>query len=106
QMIASPPKLRFAGFQRLLGALPVIDIDLQNEPAEDAALRIPHRQAENIEPTVNPINAAVTAFNVIGTTGLMRRHLSRDRALEVIRMDDVRTLPTFQLFECPAEIVQ
>ena len=48
-----------------LVALALIDIRLQDEPTEDAAVRIPHRETLRMEPSVDAIRAPLAVFDVV-----------------------------------------
>src|SRR5258708_39948161 len=72
----------------------------------DASLCIAQGQAEDIEPAVGAVSAAVAALDVIGTAGFVCLQLGGSGALKVIRMHDVGAFPTFQFFEGPAEIFE
>ena len=51
---------------------------------EDVPLCIAQGQAKNVEPTVRVISAAVAALNVIRSAFLVRLHLRRRGALNVV----------------------
>jgi hypothetical protein len=51
--------------ERRVVALARIDIRLQDEPTEDAALRIPHRQTLRMEPSVDAIRAPLAELDVV-----------------------------------------
>jgi hypothetical protein len=51
--------------ERRLVALARIDIRLRDEPTEDAAFRIPHRQTLRMEPPVNAIRAPLAELDVV-----------------------------------------
>jgi len=54
----------------LLCLLALIDIRLQNEPTEDAAFRIPHRETLRMEPSVDAIRAPLAELDVVRLTAL------------------------------------
>src|SRR5712692_8728011 len=95
----------FAG-QQVLSAFPVIDIDLQVEPAQDATVRISQGQTENVEPAVDAIRSPMAALNVVWTAHFVSLPLRCDCVRKVIGMNGIGTLPGFQLVQCPAEVIQ
>ena len=92
--------------QGLFGALAIVDVDQQVKPAEDAPVRIPQRQANDVEPAVDAVGATMAAFDVVRTAPLVRIQLCGDCPRQVIRVDDVGGLPAFQLLERLAEVVE
>src|SRR6266566_1114342 len=92
----------FAG-QQVLSAFPVIDIDLQVEPAQDATVRISQGQTENVEPAVDAIRSPMAALNVVWTAHFVSLPLLRERARKILRMNRVGDRPIFQFVERPAD---
>ena len=76
------------------------------KPAKDFSFSIAQGQAENVEPAVDPISATMAALNVVRLARFVCLHQRVDCVLQVIRMNDVGGLPTFQLLECLAEIFE
>src|ERR1700734_3801829 len=73
--------------QDFLGAFPIIDVAHQVEPTKDAPVAIEQGQAENIEPAVDAIRAAVAALDVVRTTGFESVLQRGNRVLKVVRMN-------------------
>jgi hypothetical protein len=92
--------------QLLLSLLAVINIDEEVEPSEDAPISVSYGQSHDIEPAVHAVKAAVATLDVVSSFGFVGFHLCRGRALKVIRVNDVRSLPTFQLFKGLAEVLE
>src|SRR6266446_7016346 len=76
------------------------------KPAKDFPFSIAQGQAENVEPDVDPISATMAALNIEGLARLVCLYHRVDCVLQVIRMNDVGGLPTFQLLECLVEIFE
>src|SRR5262245_23058742 len=70
KVVVCPLQFRFPYLKRFFGALAVIDIDQQMEPAEDTALRTAQRQADNVEPAIDTVGTAMAAFDVVGMPNL------------------------------------
>src|SRR5262249_4509631 len=90
--------------QGLLGALPVIDINQEVEPAKDLPLPIPQRNATDVEPAIDAVSAAMAALDIVRRALSVRIQLRADRPAEVVRVGDVGGLPALQLLECLAEV--
>jgi hypothetical protein len=50
--------------------LALIDVRLHNEPTDDAAFRIPHRETMRMEPSVDAIRAPLPELDVVRLTAL------------------------------------
>ena len=62
---ANPPVYVYDTSGPYTDPLARIDIRLENEPSEDAAFRIPHRETLRMEPSVDAIRAPLAEFAVV-----------------------------------------
>ena len=58
--------------QSLFGHLAILDVGQEQIPCGYRTLRIPHRQAANLEPSVNAVSAATTVLDLINPPGFDR----------------------------------
>src|SRR5262249_14885571 len=92
--------------QRLFSLLAVINICKQEVPGGYRTCRTLHREAANLEPSVNAIRPSTTMLNFIGLPGFYRLHTDLDDARKVFRMNDIDESPVLQLLTGFAEILQ
>jgi hypothetical protein len=67
--VDDPTETFFAGAERLLEALPVVNIRMQGIPADTKSFCVPQRQAAYMGPAVYAISAADTVLRVIWLPG-------------------------------------
>ena len=79
-------RLALAFAQRLLGALALVDVDEQVEPADNVPVRIPKRKSARLKPAVDAIEASRTDFELEGFTGRDRMGEALDDAWKILGM--------------------
>ena len=60
-------EIALARKQRLFRALPIVDVDVQGVPADNAPVGVAQRQPANLKPTISPVSAAKSLFGVVGS---------------------------------------
>src|SRR5580698_6331591 len=92
--------------QGLFSPLPIVNIDQQDIPAGDTAIRIAYRLRARLEPSIDAISPAAAVFNVAGISGCDRVRKGRDHPGKVIRMRRLAGRPALQFLRCFAEVIQ
>src|SRR5882762_11337774 len=92
--------------EQSVNPLPVVDISVQEVPKDDTPFRISQGESAHVEPAVDPVSTAATAFNVARKAGFDRPPPRGEDTCAVIRMKVVAPRPPFQLLERRAEILQ
>ena len=76
--------LNARSMQGFLGTPSILDINQQDVPAEDPALRVPQRQAADVERSVHAIVTPDTVLDVVGFSGRDRMTPARHYAWEIL----------------------
>ena len=90
-------RLRSLARERLFGALPVVDVDVQGIPAHDAPVGVAEGQSANLKPTIRSVSAAKSLFGVIRRPCGGRMQGRVEDVLKILWMNEVGDPPTFQL---------
>ena len=99
-------QIALARLQSLFSLFAIIDVCKEEIPGGYRTFRISHREAANLEPSVNAISASATVLNLIDLPRFDRLFARLDYARKVIRMNGIDEGPVLQLLICFAEILQ
>src|SRR5262249_47311658 len=91
------PKFALARLQSFFSFFAIIDIRKQQIPAGYRTVRISHRKAANLEPSINAIRAPATVFHVIDLPAFDGFSAGFDYARKVIWMNGANERPVLQL---------
>src|SRR6266513_2145604 len=90
--------------ERVLHALALINVGIQDVPAENGPARVPTGKPTNLKPTIHPVEASEARLVVMGLTRCHRSRKDLDDAREVIRVKRIADSPLLQFLECPAAV--
>ena len=82
-------RFTFAFAQRVLGALPLVDVRQQHAPANDVAARITKRKAVVLEPKIDAVRPPEPLHNLVGAAGDDRLCEGLDDERKVLRVNGV-----------------
>src|SRR5438874_68301 len=98
------PQAGLAALERVLHALALINVDIQDVPTENGPARVPTGKATNLKPTIRPVEAPETRLVVMWLTRCDRAREDLDDTREVIRMKRIADPPLLQFLERPAAV--
>ena len=92
--------------QRILGAVPIVNVSQQHVPASDTALRVSRGKSARLKPAVDAIGTPLAELKNIRLTGFNRAPPCVNHERKVIWMDDAGGSPILQFLGRLAEIFQ
>src|SRR2546430_2670711 len=98
------PQVGLAVPKRVLRAFALINVGIQDVPAEKGPARISTGKPTNLKPTIRPVEASEARLVVMGLTRCDRSREDLDDAREVIRMNRTADPPLLQFLECAAAV--
>ncbi len=94
-------RLALAFAQRILGALPLVDVRQQHAPANDVAAFIAQRKAVVLEPAIHAVRPPEPLHDFVWAARADRLREGLDDVRKVLGVNGVVGPPLFQLLEAP-----
>src|SRR5438874_9406118 len=98
------PQAGLAVPERVLHAFTLINVGVQDVPAENGPACVPTGKPTNVKPTIRAVEASEARLVVMWLTRCDRSREDLDDAREVIRMKRIADPPLLQFLERPAAV--
>ena len=99
-------RLTFAFAQRILGALPLVDVRQQHAPANDVAACIAKRKAVVLEPTIGAVRSPESLHNLVWAARGDRLCEGLDDVRKVHGVNGVVRAPLFQFLQRSSRVFE